>query len=121
MARPQAVSWNAPVQADGELHMQKRITVIALAIGIALSLSTTAFAQMDAVIVSLNRCADPARPAESRIRDCTAVIGAKGIDQDEVAFAWLDLALVYQSQGSDRRRELEAYSKAVELQPDFWQ
>jgi len=80
-----------------------------------------AIAQMDAVVVYLNRCADPARSADSRIPDCMAVIGAKGIDQDEVAFAWLDLGLAYQAQGGDRQRELEAYSKAIELQPDLWQ
>lgn len=101
--------------------MARAIAVGVLALGIGLSAFTPASAQMDAVIVSLNRCADPSRPAESRIRDCMAVIGAQGIEQDEVAFAWLDLGLVYQSQGGDRQRELEAYSKAIELQPDLWQ
>ncbi|HEY3639032.1 MAG TPA: tetratricopeptide repeat protein [Rhizomicrobium sp.] len=91
------------------------------ALGIVLFTSGIATAQMDALYVSLNRCADPSRLAETRIRDCMAVIGAKGIDQDEVAFAWLDLGLVYQSQGRDRQSELDAYSKAIELQPDLWQ
>ena len=101
--------------------MARAIVVGGLALGIGLPAFTAAFAQMDAIIVSLNRCADPSRPAESRIRDCMAVIGAQGIEQDEVAFAWLDLGLVYQSQGGDRQRELNAYSKAIELQPGLWQ
>jgi tetratricopeptide (TPR) repeat protein len=92
-----------------------------LALGIGSSPLAPAVAQMDAVVVSLNRCADPSRSAESRIRDCNAVIGASGIDQDEVAFAWLDLGIAYQSQGGDRQRELESYSKAIKLQPDLWQ
>jgi len=33
------------------------------------------------------------------------MIGAQGIDQDELAFAWLDLAPVHQSRVGDRQRE----------------
>ncbi len=101
--------------------MTRSIVAGILALGIAFVPSMAAFAQMDALLVSLNRCADPSRSAASRIRDCMAVIGAQGIDQDEVAFAWLDLALVYRSQGGDGLRELEACSKALDLQPDLWQ
>ena len=101
--------------------MTRMIAIGILALVTILQAIGAASAQMDAVIVSLNRCADPSRAAESRIRDCMVVIGAQGVDQDEVAFAWLDLGLVYQSQGGDRQRELEAYSKAIVLQPDLWQ
>lgn len=101
--------------------MARTIVAGIFVLSLALSITSPAAAQMDAVIVSLNRCADPSRPADARIRECMAVIGAKGIDQDEIAFAWLDLGLVYQSQGSDRQHELEAYSRAIELQPDLWQ
>ncbi|HEX4158930.1 MAG TPA: tetratricopeptide repeat protein [Rhizomicrobium sp.] len=101
--------------------MFKSIAVGILALAIGLLPKTGAFAQMDALVVSFNRCIDPSRPAESRIRACIAVINARGIDQDEVAFAWLDLGMAYKSQGGDRQRELEAYDKAIELQPDLWQ
>jgi tetratricopeptide (TPR) repeat protein len=84
-------------------------------------LSTAAQAQMDAIVVSLNRCDDPSQLADIRIRNCMAVINASGVDQDEIAFAWLDLAIVYQSQGGDRQRELDAYSRALALQPNLWQ
>jgi tetratricopeptide (TPR) repeat protein len=101
--------------------MFKSIAIGSLALAIGLLRATAAFAQMDALVVSFNHCIDPSRPAESRIRDCTGVINARGIDQDEVAFAWLDLGMAYESQGGDRQREVEAYNKAIELQPDLWQ
>jgi tetratricopeptide (TPR) repeat protein len=101
--------------------MRRSIAAGALAFASGLAAFAPADAQMDALVVSFNHCIDPARPAGSRIRDCMAVIGASGIDHDEVAFAWLDLGMAYKNAGGDRQRELDAYSKAIELQPDLWQ
>ena len=92
------------------------VAVIVLVTGFPLS----AFAQ-DAVVTALNRCSDASRPAEARTRDCESVIAAKGLDGVEVAFAYLDLGLAIQAQGGDRQRELDAYTHALALVPDFWQ
>jgi len=92
-----------------------------LTVVLAGMLSQAALAQGDAIVAALNRCNDPANTAQVRISNCVAVINARGLDQDEVAFAWLGLGLAYQPQGTDRQHELEAYSKAIELQPALWQ
>jgi len=86
-----------------------------------LVLSSPSLGQGDAIMTALNRCNDPANAAALRISNCMSVINARGIDQDEIAFAWLDLGLAYQAQGNDREHELAAYTKAIELQPALWQ
>jgi len=80
-----------------------------------------AVAQMDAFVVALNRCNDPSHPPEDRMRYCTIVINARGIDPIDLAIAYLDLGLAYRAQGGNRQPELDAYSKAITLEPDLWQ
>ncbi len=81
--------------------------------------AVAAWAQVDSVILALNHCVDANRAADERIKNCMQVIGAKGITSDELAFAYLDLGVVYQSQHDDAD-ELDAFNKSITLQPKLW-
>jgi hypothetical protein len=74
------------------------------AIGLVFAFAFSALAQGDAVVAVLDHCGDASRPAEAPIRDCESVIAAKGLDDVEVAFAYLDLGLAILAQDADRSR-----------------
>lgn len=67
-----------------------------------------------------SHCAIPSQPAQARIHACLAAVAAKGAKPDVIASDYRDLASAYEDWG-DRRRELDALSKAITLKPDMWE
>jgi tetratricopeptide (TPR) repeat protein len=74
----------------------------------------------NALVLAFQKCTDPARAPEDRIKACIVVTQAEGIGADEIAFAYIDLSDVYRQIGKDDLA-LDALNKAVTLEPNAWQ
>jgi tetratricopeptide (TPR) repeat protein len=82
-------------------------------------ISTSAFAQ-DALALVIHHCVDQSRAVSDRIGNCKLAAQAQGIDTDVRAFAYVDLALAYDS-GGDHDSALQALNSAADLRSDVWQ
>lgn len=92
---------------------------ILASVAIFFQLCNTASAQ-DAFAVTLNRCVDTTRPVQDRISYCKAASEAQGLSSDEQVFAFIDLAIAYDS-GSNHDAALQVLNNAAKLRPDIWQ
>lgn len=96
-----------------------KIGAAVLSLVVCLGAATSAHAQ-DALVAAFRKCNDPTRPPEDRVNGCVAVTQAQGIGADEAAFAYIDLANVYQQKGKDDLA-LDALNRAIALEPNAWQ
>lgn len=74
----------------------------------------------DAFVDAMRKCADPSREPDRRIQSCLTAVNAQGVDADETAFAYIDLADAYQSSNQDQLA-IQSLDKAVALEPNAWQ
>jgi tetratricopeptide (TPR) repeat protein len=67
-----------------------------------------------------SRCTDLDKSPDDRIKACLSILHSEGLEQDEFAFANVDLGRAYTAK-SDDADALPAYTKAIELEPQLWQ
>jgi len=94
--------------------------LVAAAVLAPLTILASAARSQDALAPAFQHCIDAGRSVDERIKFCTTIIQAQGLEPDETAFAYVDLGLAYDAKGSDDQA-LAAFNKALTLEPDLWQ
>jgi tetratricopeptide (TPR) repeat protein len=92
-----------------------------LALALALTLAALQAAPVradDAVAQELADCQDEAKPAEQRIKICTALIGTPGIDKALKAEALLNRGMARQD-ADDAAAAIIDYTEAITLNPEY--
>src|ERR1700761_1685894 len=97
----------------------KRLFPVVLLLGSVFA-TVPAQAQQDALFSAFKRCNDAALASDARIAACQMAAQAKGISNNERAFATSNLALIYQTKG-DYPAALQTLNKAIDLEPSSWQ
>jgi hypothetical protein len=69
---------------------------------------------------AFNHCLDESRGPDEQIKSCMLVVNAQGLEPDEIAFAYIDLGIIYANKGNDDQA-LSALNRALTLQPNAWQ